>query len=114
LASHWPDLGAATKVGRLIFHIATRAAWEHAGGSYEPSSLAEEGFIHFSTPAQLLGVANERFRGVDDLVLLVVDDDRLTAPVKYEDTFPHLYGPLNLDAVIAVVPFAEPFTLPDL
>ena len=96
---------AWSRVGRLIAHIASRAAWDHAGGTYEPGSLAAEGFIHFSTPRQVLRVAEERFRGVDDLLLLLVDDDRLHAPVKYEDGFPHLYGPLNLDAVVDALPF---------
>jgi diamine N-acetyltransferase len=108
LAGSWCGL----EFGRLVLHIATRAAWDHAGGTYEPPSLAAEGFIHFSTPRQVLRVAEERFRGVDDLLLLIVDDDRLHAPLKYEDGFPHLYGPLNLDAVLAALPFPEPFALP--
>jgi diamine N-acetyltransferase len=105
-------LARRLEFGRLILHIATRAAWEHAGGTYEPAGLAAEGFIHFSTPAQVVRVAEERFRGVEDLVLLLVADDRLAAPVKYEGGFPHLYGPLNLDAVLAALPFREPFALP--
>jgi diamine N-acetyltransferase len=103
-----------SRVGGLILHIATRAAWEHAGGTYEPASLGEEGFIHLSTPRQVIAVAEERFRGAEDLVLLLVDELRLQAqaPLKYEGGFPHLYGPLNLEAVLAALPFAAPFALP--
>ena len=101
----------------MILHITTRAAWTaaEAAGAYEADSLATEGFIHMSEPHQVLRVANTRFRGVaEDLVLLRVDPDRLVAELRVEvgeaetgETFPHVYGPLNLDAVIEVVPFVE-------
>jgi uncharacterized protein (DUF952 family) len=93
-----------------ILHITTRGAWEaaRAAGRYEPPSFAPEGFIHFSDPHQVAAVAKARYAGVDDLVLLHVDTKRLTAPLKYEaadgDSFPHLYGALNLDAVTDVTP----------
>lgn len=94
----------------MIFHIATRDAWEkaQAAGSYEIESLQTEGFIHFSTPEQVLAVAEHRFRGRQDLILLAINPDKLQAELRYEDgkapaghieQFPHLYGPLNLDAV---------------
>src|ERR1700759_2450042 len=95
-----------------ILHITTRSAWEQAlgKGSYEPSSLTSEGFIHLSDPLQVAGVAKARYAGIDDLVLLHVATERLTAPLKYEsadgDRFPHLYGALNLDAVTDVTPLA--------
>jgi uncharacterized protein (DUF952 family) len=94
----------------LILHITKRSDWEQAraAGVYEPSSLAHEGFIHFSDSDQVAGVAKAFYAGVDDLVLLHVSTERLTAPLKYEaadgDSFPHLYGALNLDAVIDVTP----------
>jgi uncharacterized protein (DUF952 family) len=106
----------------MIYHITSRAAWEaaQAAGAYRAESLATEGFIHFSTREQVLGVANAFYRGQSDLVLLVVDSARLTAPLRYEapshptptgeiptdQQFPHLYGPLNADAVARAVPFA--------
>jgi uncharacterized protein (DUF952 family) len=98
----------------LILHITTRAQWEaaRAAGRYTAPSLATEGFIHFSDPDQVARVAEARFSGVPGLVLLRVAPDRLHAPLKYErsdageERFPHLYGPLNLDAVVDVVPFA--------
>jgi uncharacterized protein (DUF952 family) len=59
-------------------------------------------------------VANARFAGAVDLVLLCVDADRLRSPLRYEpgdagsaELFPHLYGPLNTDAVAGALPFAE-------
>ncbi|MGZ4252417.1 MAG: DUF952 domain-containing protein [Solirubrobacteraceae bacterium] len=106
----------------MIVHITTRSAWEQAetAGSYAPPSLAREGFIHFSDPGQVLTVAEAAYSQTPDLVLLCVTADRLSAPLKYEsadgDRFPHLYGALNLDAVVEVVPFARGehgFTLPD-
>ena len=102
-------------MSRLILHITTRPAWEaaRAAGRYEAPSLAGEGFIHLSSPDQVLRVADARYSGTPDLVLLCVAADRLAAPLRDEvsdageETFPHLYGALNLDAVVAVVPFPE-------
>lgn len=97
----------------MILHITRRADWESAQalGDYRLDTLETEGFIHCSTPEQVLGPANEFYRGQDDLVLLVIDPQRLEADLIYEDShhsgaaFPHIYGPLNLDAVTSVVPF---------
>jgi uncharacterized protein (DUF952 family) len=102
----------------VILHITSRADWESAQalGDYRLDSLATEGFIHCSTPDQVLGPANALYRGRGDLVLLVIDPARLAADLVYEDcyeagqTFPHIYGPLNLNAVVRVVPFPP---LPD-
>jgi uncharacterized protein (DUF952 family) len=91
-------------------------------GSYLPPRYDAEGFIHLSDPQQVARVANARFRGARDLVLLCVAVDRLGAPLRYEagdpgsdELFPHLYGPLEVDAVLRVLPFtegADGFTLP--
>lgn len=84
-----------------------------SSGRYEPPSLAVDGFIHFSDVEQVVAVANAAFSGQGDLVLLCVATDRLEAPLNYEctdaggESFPHLYGALNVDAVVAVVPFVE-------
>jgi uncharacterized protein (DUF952 family) len=106
-------------VSSLIYHIAIRADWERAleGGEYTRSSvdktLAEEGFIHASQASQVARTANKFYRGQRaDLVLLVIDVGLLRAEVRYEDVpgaelpFPHIYGPLNVDAVAQVRPFA--------
>ena len=104
----------------MIFHIAERTAWESAVDADEYTvstlgrSLAEEGFIHMSTEAQVAGVAERFYAGVDDLVLLHIDETRLTAPLQWDDVpgapapFPHLYGPLNVDAVVRVEDFEVP------
>jgi uncharacterized protein (DUF952 family) len=102
-------------VGRLIFHITPRSSWERAraAGRYEPPSFAADGFIHFSDVQQVVAVADARFAGAHDLVLLCVTVDRLDAPLRYESSggsgeqFPHLYGALNLGAVVDVVSFVE-------
>jgi len=100
-----------------IFHIATRDDWDQARGvgSYTRSSvgktLAEEGFIHASQASQVTRTANKFYRDVPgELLVLVIDPDLLRAEVRYEDVpgaelpFPHIYGPLNTDAVVEVRP----------
>ena len=98
-----------------ILHITTDADWgtAQADGELVTPSLDEEGFIHCSTFAQLEATANRIFRGSGDLLLLEVDVEQLTAPLKWEratdvgDEFPHIYGPLNLDAVIGTQPLPQ-------
>jgi uncharacterized protein (DUF952 family) len=94
-------------------HITSLDKWESAvrAGAYSGDTLHSEGFIHFSTPAQVVRTANRFFSGQEGLVLLRVDPARLEATLRYEDPgegeeFPHLFGPLNLDAVVEVIPFA--------
>ena len=87
--------------------------WESAQkkGSYDFDALKTEGFIHCSLKDQVVKVANSRFRGRQDLILLQIDEAKITADVIYEnlegghEKFPHIYGPLNLDAVLKVFPF---------
>jgi glutathione S-transferase len=104
----------------LIYHIAETADWEQAqrDGQYTMSTrgrtLAEEGFIHASTAAQVPVVADAYYRDAPDLVLLVIDTERVGPELRYEqvpgqsDPYPHIYGPLNLDAVIETRPFQAP------
>lgn len=102
----------------IIYHIARREDWQDAVrlGIYAPSSLPVEGFIHCSTFSQILETANRWFRGRADLLLLEIDARLITAELKREpplspaderraERFPHLYGPLNLDAVAQVLDF---------
>src|SRR5438105_1444532 len=110
----------------LILHITSRASWEAAGeaGAYQPDAFALDGFIHCSTPDQVVATANRLFRGRRDLVLLCIDADRVGHEVRYEDLdgtgrlYPHIYGVLGLEAVVAVVDFPPgmdgTFSLPDL
>lgn len=94
----------------MIFHLAEQSTWE-SGPPYLPDSLQAEGFIHCSTAKQLLGVANTRYSGRDDLVLVTIDPNNLSAPLVYEDCyesgqrFPHIYGTIDVDAVVGVEPF---------
>ncbi|NUO43379.1 MAG: DUF952 domain-containing protein [Streptomyces sp.] len=104
-------------MSQRIVHLTERSLWEEARarGTYEMSTrgrtLQQEGFIHCSTRAQLPGTAARFFAGLDDLVVLVIDPDRLGVPLKWEapepgaDEFPHIYGPLAVEAVVDVEPW---------
>ena len=120
----------------IILHIISRADWERAllvDGRYRAASLETEGFIHCSTPELVVSVANAFYKDAKGLVLLCIDPNRVAAEIRFEPPahvdgtpadmqvedgalFPHIYGPLNGDAVLMVVPF-EPdsdgtFSLP--
>jgi uncharacterized protein (DUF952 family) len=97
-----------------ILHLTSRTAWEAAkpNGAYRADSLAGQGFIHCSTATQVLRVANKFYAGQHGLVLLIIDPARLTAEVRWEpgsdkpdELFPHIYGPINPEAVLRVVNF---------
>jgi uncharacterized protein (DUF952 family) len=100
----------------LIYHIAAADDWDEARrvGEYTRStrdrSLADEGFIHASTVGQVVAVANMFYAGLSGLLVLVIDPNRLTSEIRYEQVegsdqpFPHIFGPLNTDAVIEVRP----------
>jgi uncharacterized protein (DUF952 family) len=97
-----------------LYHLALRAEWDEAlaDGTYRRStlgrSLDEEGFIHCSFAEQVQSIADLVYRGRDDVVLLEIDPERVGAEIKVEqvggatDAFPHIYGPLPLDAVVSV------------
>ena len=71
----------------IIYHLTSEAEWEAARGNeeYRAESLALEGFIHCSRDEeQMLGVANRLFSGMEDVLVLDVDTDRLTSTVKHE------------------------------
>lgn len=106
----------------VILHIAKRENWEEAKlrKVYRGDTLVSEGFIHCSTPKQVVKVANALFRLRKGLVLLCIDTAKVQSEIRYEGTgtelYPHIYGSLNIDAVIKVLDF-EPhkdgtFTLP--
>ena len=99
----------------MIYHVTTRAAWEQAqaAGEYRAESLATEGFIHCSELHQVDGVLQRYYQGVTDLVLLHIRASALEAKLIYEmapsinESFPHIYGPINLDAVEEVAPIPD-------
>ena len=102
----------------MIYHITSRSAWDEASqrGDYRAESLETEGFIHCSTDSQVLPVAEKFYMGQRGLLLLVIEPELLTSALKWEppsggspplgvpedDLFPHIYGPINLDAVVQV------------
>ena len=96
----------------VIYHVTTSAEWQAAkeNGVYTSPSLQAEGFIHCSADdAQVAGVLQRYFAGKSNLVKLGIDTDKLTSRFIYEwspsseDTFPHVYGPINLEAVIETI-----------
>ena len=92
----------------MIYHVISASDWSAAlaQGFYEAPSLATEGFIHTSTQGQVKGVLKRYYQNQTNLLLLHIDESKLKAPLKYElapsvnEEFPHVFGRLNLDAVI--------------
>jgi len=103
----------------MIYHITSRTAWNETleRGDYRVESLETEGFIHCSTESQVVPVAEKFYKGQSDLCLLVIEPALLSSDLKWEppsggtpppgvpegDLFPHIYGPINLEAVVQVV-----------
>ena len=103
----------------MIYHITSRRAWREAQqrGDYRAESLETEGFIHCSTGAQVLPVAEKYYAGQRGLFVLMIDPALLAADLKWEppsggtpppgvpegELFPHIYGPINLDAIVKVL-----------
>lgn len=116
----------------MIYHITFQEAWRQAQqrGEYRAESLETEGFIHCSTQTQVLPVVEKFYPGQPGLLLLMIDPALLSSELKWEppsdgapppgvperDLFPHVYGPVNLDAVLKVFDLAaDPdgnYTLP--
>ncbi len=96
----------------IIYKICPAARWREAErqGVFRGSAVdLRDGFIHFSTAAQVIETAARHFAGQDDLLLIRVDAGRLGGAVKWEPSrggalFPHLYGELALAAVGKVEP----------
>jgi uncharacterized protein (DUF952 family) len=98
-----------------LLHITERSNWDAAipTGEYRMSTrdttLEEQGYIHCSLPHQLRTVAEFLYSDAEDLVVLVIDSDRVQAAIRYEamspgdEEFPHIYGPLPTAAVEEVV-----------
>ena len=103
----------------MIYHITSRTEWGNARqrGEYRAPSLETEGFIHCSTSAQVVPVAQNFYRGKSELLLLFIDETLLSSSLRWEppaggtpppgvpegDPFPHIYGPINLNAVVRAV-----------
>ena len=113
-----PAIRGVTTSPRYIFHITGASEWSRAQaeGAYHGSTrgltLDQVGFVHCAGEEQVARVANAFFGGVPGLVVLRIAIDRLNAELRFEDlagggdAYPHVYGPLNLDAVDAIIPLA--------
>lgn len=97
----------------VILHCLKQRDWEEAKNKpyYGSDYIKTEGFIHCSSIENFWRVA-PNFKNIDEpLVLLCIDTDQVEAEIKWEDDgnygreYPHIYGELNLDAVVNVVPF---------
>lgn len=100
----------------VLVHLCGRDEWSRARatGEIRPDASGGGEFIHLSAPEQVHLPANRLYRGRDDLVLLTIDPSRLDSEVRWEPgvatdpeamLFPHLYGPLPIDAVIRVTDY---------
>lgn len=108
-----------------IVHVLSRADWDTFRNKeeYRPESLDKQGFVHCSKLGQIGLVADYNHAGDDELMLILLDEDRLNVPIQYEtdgedekSAFPHVYGPLTLGAVVETFPFEQDetgFRLPE-
>jgi uncharacterized protein (DUF952 family) len=98
-----------------LYHLAIRAEWERARDARVPydrstrgRSLEDEGFVHCSFAHQVEGVAERFYADCADVVVLVIDPALVAAVIRVENTeggeelFPHIYGPIPIDAVVEV------------
>ena len=98
-----------TDAADFIYVLLSQAQLDvaHDSGTYVPSDFESEGFVHASPREQLSRVANKFYREVSELRLLEIDPRRVKAEVRWEPAagglYPHIYGPLNLSAVVRIV-----------
>jgi uncharacterized protein (DUF952 family) len=109
-------------IDTYIFYIATKeeASIILEQTQYENSTLSSDGFIHFCSYGQIVNVVDTFFVGVTDLKLLIIDINSLHSQLRFEapagtisvddstpQLFPHLYGALNIDAIVNIVDFKQ-------
>jgi uncharacterized protein (DUF952 family) len=94
----------------MIYHVVTPASWQNAleQGFYEATSLSTEGFIHACMRDQVQGVIERYYANEPELLILHIDEGKLQSVHIFEmapsvnEEFPHIYGKINLDAVVDV------------
>ncbi len=94
-----------------IYHVTTQQKWEEAqaNGAFIADSLATEGFIHCSVEGQVAGVLDRYYKGQTGLVKLKIEKAKVERPLVFElagsinEVFPHIHGPINLDAIVEVI-----------
>ena len=99
-------------MSEIIYKITLREAWERAvrAGEFLGAPIdVQDGYIHFSSPDQVIETAKKHFSGQSDLMLVAIDSVRLGGALKWEPSrggalFPHLYGPLPMDVVLSAIP----------
>ncbi|GAA1814464.1 DUF952 domain-containing protein [Luedemannella flava] len=99
----------------MIYKLLTAAEWAAAveAGQFDGSAVdRQDGYVHFSTAEQVVETARRYFTGVTDLTMLAVDPEPLGEALRWEpsrggDLFPHLYAPLPVSAVTAVLPLPD-------
>lgn len=106
--------GSTPGYAGYVYHLALPLEWEEAARgdlTYRRSTrgldLGDVGFIHCSYAHQIGVIANARYSDLDEVVLVVIKTERLTSPLVAEpgdpggEPFPHIYGPLNREAVVS-------------
>lgn len=93
----------------MIYHVVHSDEWNRqlSFSAFVPPDFKREGFIHCCSKEQLSGVLERYYKGVSGLLVLHLDEAKLDAELKYEpstnnEEFPHLFGPINRDAVIRI------------
>lgn len=99
---------------KMIYHITSIKAWKQQADTNQYKPLSNEPFIHASSYHQISGTLNKYFRNKKDLLLLTIDPLQVRPEIKYEDLrgggqlYPHIYGPLNMDAIVKIEEISPP------
>ena len=99
----------------ILFHITDQFQWDKWQSEifYLPAAFFSDGFIHCSTVEQVLAVAKKYYTDSPRLLLLKIDEERVSANIKFEnleggeEKFPHIYGHLEKQAILGVATFCK-------
>lgn len=95
----------------MIYHLIEKEQWELCckNSSYKPNSVDREGYIHCSFEEQIMKVANTFYKNQKNLLILCINEKKLTSSLKVEDLFnlneayPHIYGELPIKSIVKVI-----------